>query len=204
MEPIALSPVSNDGQAQILLAVPYTVLVRVEGTTAILWHRWSVESVAEKASAAKGSVAKKSDDVESYVWRTSTGEIALPVEYVRQAIIHAAKFRQDPRSARKSAMDLFTASITADDELASLGTHTWDYIDQRRVAVQRAGITRSRPAMAAGWQAEFRLTVLLPEYVTPALLLSVLTDAGRLVGVADFRPSYGRFQVVKFEVLPRL
>jgi len=26
-------------------------------------------------------------------------------------------------------------------------------------------------------------------------------DAGRLVGLGDFRPSFGRFSIIKFEVL---
>lgn len=197
----ALDPVTNDAEEQIVLGAPYTVLVRIEGTAAILFHRWSVEAVAAKAAAAKGSEAKKTDDVESFVYRNTENELCLPVEYVRQSIIHAAKYRQDPRSPRKSAMDLFKAGIVSVDEFATLGTTTWDYLDQRRVTVNRGGLTRQRPALNAGWQAEFRLMVLLPEYISQALLREVLTDAGRLVGVGNFRPTYGRFGVNKFEVL---
>ena len=29
----------------------------------------------------------------------------------------------------------------------------------------------------------------------------LLTDAGRLVGLADFRPTYGRFRVTRYELL---
>ncbi|MBY0512744.1 MAG: hypothetical protein K2P78_02390, partial [Gemmataceae bacterium] len=69
------------------------------------------------------------------------------------------------------------------------------------VMVQRQGITRSRPAFNAGWRATFLVSVLTPEYVKPSDLLAVLTQAGRLVGVGDFRPTYGRFQVVRFEIM---
>jgi hypothetical protein len=55
--------------------------------------------------------------------------------------------------------------------------------------------------LRAGWQAEFIFMVNLPEYVSQEMLLGLLTDAGRLVGVGDFRPTYGRFQVVAFGVL---
>lgn len=40
--------------------------------------------------------------------------------------------------------------------------------------------------------------LMRPE-VGPELLNEVVVDAGRLIGLADFRPTYGRFQVVKFE-----
>jgi hypothetical protein len=69
------------------------------------------------------------------------------------------------------------------------------------VQVQRAGVTRVRPAIKAGWQATFILMVNLPEYVPSDMLNGLITDAGRLIGLADFRPTYGRFQVVRFEVL---
>lgn len=198
-----IAPVSNDGEFTINLSEPYRASVTVEGVVPILFHRWSVESVATKAKAAKGSAAKKSDDVESYVYRTEDGEIAIPGEYLRAAICSpsgAAKYRQDPRSPRKSALDLYRAALIVETELATLGVKDWDYLDQRRVTVQRAGITRSRPAMLAGWTATFDMTVVLPEYVPPADLRDVLYNAGRLVGLGDFRPTYGRFHVTKFEV----
>lgn len=195
-----LTPVSNDAQPTIEGCIPYVASFSVTGTSALLFHRWSVESIAEKAKAAKGSTAKKEDDVESYVWRLESGEVGMPGEYVRQAVIHAAKFRQDPRSSRKSAMDLYKAAVVSLTDLASLGKKQWDFLDQRRVMVQRAGVTRSRPGFHAGWSADFEFQIQLPEYVQPADLLEVLVNAGRLVGVGDFRPTYGRFQVTKFEV----
>jgi hypothetical protein len=73
-------------------------------------------------------------------------------------------------------------------------------LDQRRVMVQRNGITRSRPALLKGWRAEFELLVQVPEYVPPSDLQDVLTNAGRLIGLGDFRPTYGRFMVTRFEV----
>ena len=196
----ALSPVSNDGAAQVALTEPYTVSFTITGTAPLLFHRWSVESVAEKAAAAKGSAAKKTDDIQSYVWRLDNGEIGLPGEYVRQAAITAAKFRQDPRSPRKSAMDLYKAALVSLTDLGSLGTADWDYLDQRRVMVQRSGVTRCRPAFHPGWTAHFALQIQLPEYAPSKDVLDVLVNAGRLIGVGDFRPSFGRFQVTSFEV----
>jgi hypothetical protein len=70
--------------------------------------------------------AKKTDDLESYVYRCDDYTIGVPGEYFRQSIINAAKFRQDPRSPRKSAMDLYKAGIVSLTELSSLGKSTWD------------------------------------------------------------------------------
>lgn len=193
--------VTNAGEEDIERTMPYHAEVTIEGCADLLLHRWNCEAVAEKSLAAKGSKSKKTDNIESYVYRNDKGEICLPGEYLRGSIIHAAKFRQDPRSPRKSAMDLFKAAVVSMTPLATLGTSNWDYEDQRRVTVQRAGITRIRPAMRSGWEATFILMVTLPEYVSAQILNEVIASAGRLIGVGDFRPTYGRFNVTKFEIL---
>lgn len=198
--PVDVSDPTNGAEFVVAMSEPYIVNVTIEGTAALLFHRWNVEAVEEKANAAKGSKAKKTDDVESYVYRNEEQEICLPAEYVRMSIVMAAKYKQDPRSPRKQAKDLYNAAIVPLDELASLGTTTWDYLDRRRVTVQRAGITRTRPAFQAGWRANLRFQVILPEYVPPMEFLDTLNKAGKFEGVGDFRPTYGRFAVVKFEV----
>jgi len=194
----AIQPVSNDAAEDIAVGEPYSVSVTIRGSAAILFHRWSNEAVAEKAAAAKGSKAKKSDNLDSYVYRCDNSHLGLPGEYLRQSIIGAARFRQDPRSPRKSAMDLFKAGVVSITELADLGVEEPDYIDRRRVLIQRNAITRERPALKEGWEATVTLMVLLPEYIDRTLLLDVITAAGRLIGVGDFRPTYGRFAVTNF------
>jgi hypothetical protein len=208
----ALADATNGGEPAIVSETPYVANITVEGTSTILFHRWNNEAVAEKAAAKKGSEAKKTDNVESYVYRDHDGNICIPGKYLVGSVIDprngAAKYRQDPRSPRKSALDLYRAGVVALTELAPIrsvadpkaATKVWDHLDAQRVTVQRAGITRIRPAFLAGWTAEFQLMCLTPEYISPADLLTVLTAAGRLVGIADFRPSYGRFQITSFSV----
>jgi hypothetical protein len=195
-----LGPVSNGGERMIEHTMPYSIAATIVGTADFLFHRWNVESVAEKAGANKGSKAKKTDDIESFVYRNDAGELCIPGEYFRQSMIHAAKFLQDPRSPRKSAMDLFKAGIVVNTILCSLGKREWDYEDQRRVVIQRNGITRTRPAMKAGWKVDVSVMVQLPHYINDTLVHEVLSSAGKVIGVGDFRPTYGRFQVHQFEI----
>lgn len=192
---------TNGAAPDIEMGIPYVVEFTIEGTSAILFHAWNNEAVAEKSAAKKNSAAKKTDNVESYVYRDARGHICLPGVYVHSSMQYAAKFRQDPRSPRKSAFDLYKAAISPLTELASLGSAKWDFLDSRRVTVQRNGITRQRPAFNPGWKASFQFVVNLPEYVSPAFFHDVLTLAGRAIGVGDFRPTYGRFQIVEFKVL---
>lgn len=199
-----IRPTTNGGKNQILMNEPYVASFEITGVAPILFHAWNCESVAEKSAAKKGSKQKKTDDLESYVYRDKDGFICLPGTYVIGSLIDkkagAAKYLQDPRSPRKSALDLFKAGVVSLTILAPLGKKNWDFIHRARVTIQQAAITRERPAFDVGWKAEFRFQVLLPEYVSPQTLHEALIQAGRLVGVGDNRPTYGRFQVTRFEI----
>ena len=98
-------------------------------------------------------------------------------------------------------MDIFKAGVVSLTDLAPLGVKDWDYLDRRRVQVQRNGITRVRPAMRKGWKVNFLLQILTPEYIDQTFLNEVLSSAGRLIGVGDFRPTFGRFQVTSFKTV---
>jgi hypothetical protein len=197
-----LHPVTGDG----LTTLPYSVHVELEGQADMLCHRWSNESVATKAAAAKNSAAKKTDDVASYVYRDDANNICIPNRYLQRSIVEAGRFHQDPRSPRKSALDLMKAAVIVTPPLAPIlvggePTDDWDYLDRQRVQVQRNAITRERPAFRAGWRLRYEITVLLPDYVSPIFLRRLVDDAGRFIGLGDFRPSYGRFSVVRWDLM---
>lgn len=199
------APVSNDAAAAITASMPYEFQATIEGVAPLLFHRYSVESVAEKALAKKGSAAKKSDDIESYVYRLSPGDrrLGVPGLSFAASLAHAAKSVQDPRSPRKSAMDLVKASLIALDDIAPLqpNTETWDYMDVRRVVVQRNAVSRERPAMRPGWRCTFTMQNTAPEYLTTPLVRELIMRAGQFSGLLDFRPTFGRFHLVEFKVL---
>lgn len=192
----------TDGANKVIdFLAPYRVEFTLEGNSDFLFHRWNCEAVDAKANAAKGSKAKKCDDIESYVYRLDNNNLGIPGEYVRQAVVNAAKYRQDPRSPRKSAMDLFKAGVVNLTPLADLGKPTWDYEDRRRVVIQKSGINRTRPALKSGWKVTFIFMINLPQYIESSVFHEVLINAGRLIGIGDFRPTYGRFNVTNFIIL---
>lgn len=196
-----LAGVSNDAESTIGMETPFTVEVQIKGTTPFLFHRWSNEDVLEKSLAKKNSKMKKTDNVESYVFRNENRALCVPSEYVRMALINSAKYDQHPQKPRASAFELFKAGIVCGPELCPLNdgeVYDWDYMDMRRVVIQRASITRSRPAMKMGYTVDVEITSLLPDLIDFNFLNKTLVRAGTLIGIGDFRPTYGRFTVTKF------
>ena len=197
--------ISND--AESFSSQPFSAKIRIQGTQDILFHRWSNEAVQAKAEAKKGSIEKKTDDLESYIYRNDDGFIVIPGRYIVRSIVEAARNFQDPRSTRKMAKDLVQAAVMTDEIYSPILINgktvtTWDYEDKQRVCIMRSAITRTRPAFKKGWQTVFTLISLVPEYVTPDFLRKLLDNAGLLIGIGDFRPTYGRFKVIQWDILP--
>jgi len=190
----------TSGKGVVEFAEPYAVEVSIAGTEVLLMHRWDTEAVAAKGRAKKGSAEKKSDNIESYCYRTADGELCIPGLNIKAAICEAARYMQDPRSPRKSARDLFRAGIKIKGD-ALLGKDTWDFIDTRKVNVQRNAVPRSRPAFNAGWSTDFVVSILLPEYIDQDTLHQAIERAGRLVGVGDFRPDFGLFRIDSYKLM---
>jgi hypothetical protein len=199
MKPTETGPNSNDGEDAALATAPYRITFTMRGVADLLFHRWSNEDVAAKATAKRGSAVKKTDNLEAYVWRDDDGQVCLPGVYVHKALIEAGKFMQDPRSSRpKQACDLFRAAFFPVTLLYPLGPQ-WEFEDRRRMVVNRSGITRTSPGFKAGWEASFDFEMALPEYVSPEMFHDALSLAGRVIGLAQYRPTYGRFIVIKFD-----
>lgn len=197
----AIAGVSNGGKDTIESGLPFIATVTIEGSTDILFHAWNSDSIEAKAKAPRGSDTKKKDDLESYVYRNNEGEVCIPGMYLKGALVAAGRYHSDPRSTRKKmATDLVKSGVDALTGLASTGLKEWDYVDRRRVKIGMSGVTRERPALRTGWKATFDLQVNQPEFISKQMLHELLTAAGRFVGLGDFRPTFGRFQVTGFVV----
>lgn len=192
---------TNDGESAFLATAPYRINFTIRGVADLLFHRWSNEDVEAKRTAKRGSAVKRTDNLEAYVWRNDDGMVCLPGSYVHRAMVQAGKFMQDPRSSRaKQACDLFKAAFVPVTVLCPLGPK-WEIEDKRRMVVSNAGITRTSPGFKAGWEATFDFDVILPEYVSQEMFHEALSLAGRVIGLAQYRPTYGRFQVVAFKTV---
>lgn len=197
-----ITNVSNGAQDAILSGQPYRATVQIVGTMPLLMHCWNIEAISGKANAQKGSAEKKTDNLESYVLRDDDGFIVMPTINFCASIREAGRKFPDPTSPRKSMRDLLKAIVVPETENALIndGVKVWDAVDQRRVVIQRAGITRSRPMFNTGWTMTFDVMVLEPAYLDRELLFKLIESAGKFQAIGDFRPTYGRFRVGKFDI----
>jgi len=121
----------------------------------------------------------------------------VPAEHIEGALITAAKeFKQ---GARASYMQFAKACFfVVQREISFNGNaHEW-IIDERPVVINRARVLAWRPRWDK-WELDFTLRCTQPLKIDDKTVEEILEHAGWFVGIGDFRPKYGRFEVVKCE-----
>src|SRR5437763_893416 len=118
----------------------------------------------------------------------------LPAENIRQSMIGAASRHKIGR--RAATTDIAASIYVTPFELPLSGD--W-HVDARAVVIPatKGRILRYRP-MFDEWSIDFKLLIDV-DLVSASLVQAILEDAGKLVGIGDFRPArkgpYGRFSV---------
>jgi hypothetical protein len=196
----------------------YSADVIVEGTSPLLQHRFGIEAQNQLEQPSKRSSGHTDYSQE---WKDSLYEVngclAQPGIHFEMAMVKAALSFKLPGKRGKTYKDLFSANVFVRPELPlhldkdgreiqipdQLETNAYEssiYIDYRSVVVNRGSrVGRARLAFSPGWRIRFSILVQDPQL--PAEVVNqVLTEAGQAVGIGDYRPRYGRFKILRFDI----
>jgi len=188
----------------------YTVDCKVKGVSPLIQHRFPIPDPEDASKGGRKSTGAidYSEEWREYFYATAEGMIYQPATHFEGAMVKAAVNFKVVGKRGKTYKDLFSASvfvlpdqiphnITVPDELGTDGDQPL-YLDVRPVVVNRARVIRIRPAFSPGWILEFDIEVI-DDQIHPELVHDILTLAGKTVGIGDFRPKFGRFEVIRFE-----
>lgn len=188
----------------------YIAHVKVHGTAPLMQHRFPLPDLATMSKGATKRTGAKdyTDEWKEYLY-VDGDEIYQPASHFEGALIKAAASFKVTGKRGMSYKDLFKSAVFVTPEFINHGVKvpkTLDtdadkklYLDVRPVVIQKARVVRLRPTFKSGWELEFDIEVM-DDQIASELVQDVLTHAGRVVGVGDYRPRFGRFSVVKFDV----
>ena len=192
-----------------------TISVRISGVTPLILHSGSGIDPLDEFSIAKSKITakrtKKTEedihelyrlDFMSGLYLDADGHPAVPGENIEAMIRDGAKATRQGKAA--------TAGILCDgvwklqypggpktpDELwAKRG----QWMDKRAVKISTARVIRVRPKFT-DWSIDFEL-VVNTGLVSASKVREWLQTAGSSVGLGDFRPRFGRFNVEVWELV---
>lgn len=132
-------------------------------------------------------------------WETPSGLLGLPTAAVWRSIYDSAKafkLGEQIKRALLFADPEYVDPLLIDGETqdCDIWVKDYDHIDYRPAKVQGRKVMRARPLIPAGWESTHTFE-LLDDVIDGRDLTPVIERAGRLTGVGDWRPTYGRFEV---------
>lgn len=196
----------------------YKVDVSIKGTVGLLQNKFSgaeLDNLQTGATKVTGKV-DYSNEWQEKLYATSDGFLFQPAAHIEGSLVKSAAAFKIKGRGSKTWKDPIRAYVycVPDEPLllwegepipeptSELLTNPTDAIkvDVRRVRVQRAAVARSRLFINEGWELKFTLEIHDTQ-VGPDVLREILDESGRAVGIGDFRPRYGRFIVILFDVI---
>lgn len=172
-----------------------SINVKIKGIVPLLQNRF-IGEVEESASQRSGVVDRSEEWRDALYFDEEIG-IYEPAEHIWGSMIKAAVNFQIPGKGKKTYKDLMKSAIIIDPNKIPLGKKEPDEIDKRPVVIRGSRILRQRPMMKEGWELSFAIN-LLDEQLQPDVVKVILEHAGKYVGIGDYRPRFGRFEVTKF------
>jgi hypothetical protein len=175
--------------------------VRIEGTTPILSHNPAGMAMRKPGKASQIPTPEE-EALASCYWTEDKSSIGCPADNIKASMIVAAPaYKIGPKT---KAAPYVAGSVSLKPDLIPFNTKEY-VIDTRRAVVQRQGILRSRAKLNT-WALDFEMVLdedFLEACTNPEVLKDILAEAGRRVGLLDFRPQrkgwFGKFRVTRFE-----
>jgi len=166
--------------------------VHVKGLVPLLFNKYPEEGT-QKARPTKARPTAE-QEVEASLYRLEDGSLYQPAEHFVGAIIKAGTtFSMKGKTTFKDAMKggIFIEPMRIPHLIQNY------VVDARPVVIQRARIIKHR-ARLENWELKFTL-LCVDERVTDEDMRAIFAYAGQFIGVGDYRPRYGRFEVISME-----
>lgn len=180
------------------------IKITIQGSSPLLMNAFTDAAAANTGTSAAhvGSKGTPREQAARKVYADEGGNLYIPGPNIFSCLIAAGKFHKAGKSKVTTLKtSLIPAGITVTDLACLLGTKKFE-VDSRSVVIPATGgrIMCHRPRLDQ-WQTTFTLD-LDESMFAPQFVRAIVDDAGKKVGLGDFRPDrkgpFGRFVVTKW------
>jgi hypothetical protein len=181
----------------------FKITGEIEFIADVLFHAFTADAsdkLDRNQTGGKRSREQKEAEALTYLYKNESGELIIPRANFKKALLDGCG-KANLKEGKKSLIPFVQATCFVDADL-KLGKKSHDYIHMcsGRVPPRTGGrVVIRRPALRAGCKAKFSITCT-DDRRNPDQIRQGLEEAGLLVGLADWRPEFGRFLVTAWEV----
>tara|TARA_R110000868_G_scaffold20806_3_gene87477 strand:- start:1787 stop:2359 length:573 start_codon:yes stop_codon:yes gene_type:complete len=187
-----------------------TLNIKFIGTMPLLMHNGRMSDPCDpmtialaKITKTRGKTESTHADIRRAEWMgaiytcPTTGVVGVPSDMALACLIEGSRKSKLGKSASAGileAKDFYPLTYDGPKGIDAL-YDDGRFVDTRGVKVQRARVQRTRPIFRA-WSLSVSLMVDT-DVMEVDQVFSAAEAAGKLVGIGDFRPRFGRFDVVR-------
>lgn len=185
------------------------VSIRIEGTTPLICNKFT-DAAAEAASNGTRTSMAATDRgtpleiARSKLYGLDPDKPTMPQPNLLRCLVEGGRFHKAGKTQITTAKSslLYSCFDVQEADLPIIHEQPWK-VDTRPVRIPTTGgrILAHRP-MFDDWALVFTL-ILDPTIVSPKLARQIIDDAGKRIGLGDFRPAckgpYGRFVVTRWQ-----
>jgi hypothetical protein len=175
-----------------------SISFNIEGISPLLMHNGQLANPLNPLVKQMKSLTGLSRlEFRAGLYLSPSGQVEIPSEVLESCLIEGAKksklgkqFKSAIAIMQNSPLD-YGEQLTVDE----LWERNEEFADVRGVKVGTSRIMRTRPIFRV-WGLEFEVS-FNADLVNPEQIMLAVDDAGAQVGLCDYRPKFGRFQIVK-------
>lgn len=193
-----------------------TVNVRIEGHQPLIFHNSQLANPLNKWAKAMKDVTSKRKKTDADLLELQRLEfmggiyydeavgVYLPGQWFEATIVAAmASVKRGQKKNVRGGLYVDNPKIKLEYDGPRTLEEMWESGQFHRldiVGVQRNKILRCRPCFQPPWAAEFSMTII-PQVLNVSDVQDALVHASMLEGLGDYRPKFGRYHLVKFDVV---
>ena len=186
----------------------HIITFKIEGISPLLMHNGQLanplnpftkqmkELTGQRKKTDETHLALSELEFRAGLYLSAKKQVCIPSEVLESCLIEGAKksklgkqFKSSIAIMDESLLD-YGESLTVDQ----LWARAEEFADVRGVKVGTSRIMRTRPIFR-NWRLSFDVQ-FSQELVNPEQIQLAVSDAGAQVGLCDYRPKFGRFQIV--------
>lgn len=176
------------------------IKVTIEGTTPILFNRFRDTAVEGKSKKRTGAMSDS--DIEDKLYKDENGKTQLPSVYVKNSISEAAKKFKIQGQGKSTYSKIVASTVDIEPFYIELKADKYKVFRISAVNPMTKGRMMTERPQYDKWSASFEI-VLNDDGVPVSVINEILEQAGKYVGVGDWRPEkkgmFGKFMITSFK-----
>ena len=150
---------------------------------------------SKRRSRAPSTMAEFNQEALDGLYQDENGKPYIPSAHIERCMVDSGTNFQIRGQGKKTYKKEMMSSVVVSPTKIAIKPVDWT-VNIQAVKIQGKQTFRARPLFKAGWAASFVVQILDDE-LQHETVKDILSFAGKRVGIGDYRPKYGQFEVTK-------